>query len=180
MQQAALRGSNMIALCDSGGYRRRESRLRRNEDIARRADARAAKAKHDKKEERRKKKGETAETRPSLSEEMYHFKKIFKHAVRQDVSKEQGEMFEDEGKQQFRRLRNLGVLGHQPAIVSNCAVDPITVEGVEEAIFQQKVGSTHKQIKTYREYKGKGGEDGILLLVKKAKVDARSCPRWRS
>ena len=74
----------LFALFDTGGYRRAEARLRKDDESAKRTDARRAKAKHMKK---RKRQVETSERRPSLGEEMACFKKLVKHVVRQDVDK---------------------------------------------------------------------------------------------
>ena len=69
------------------------------------------------------------------------------------------------------------MLGHQPAIAANCEVDPITTELIEEAIFSQKIGAGAKQLKAYKEEKSRGEAAGDMLLIK-ARIDFRSCPRW--
>ena len=71
------------------------------------------------------------------------------------------------------------MLGHQPAIVSNLEIDPVTAEEVERAIYQQKIGCTAKQLKAYSEHQKKDAHQGKLTLIKKAKVDMRSCPKWK-
>ena len=75
------------------------------------------------------------ETRPSLAEEINVFKRIVQHVARQDMAKEQAAMFRAEDKQHYKRLKNLGLLGHQAAIQANCEIDPVTQEIIEEAIF---------------------------------------------
>ena len=79
------------------------------------------------------------ETRPNLAEEINVFKRIVQHVARQDIAKEQAAMFRAEDKQHYKRLKNLGPLGHQAAIQANCEIDPVTQEIIEEAIFCQKL-----------------------------------------
>ena len=149
-------------------------RLRKEDAIAKRTDARRAKAKHMKKRIRQ---VETSESRPSLGAEMACFKKLVKHVVRQDVDKNQAVLFKAEEKQHHRRLKNLGILGRQLAIQANCEMDPVTTEIIEEAIYSQKKGGSAKQLKAYREHKRAGDAAGMIIMSK-ARLDYRSCPRW--
>ena len=48
---------------------------------------------------------------------------------------------------------------------------------VEEAIFRQKFGTTQKRLKAFKEFKDRS-EEHETMLVKKARVDLRSTPRW--
>ena len=72
----------------------------------------------------------------------------------------------------------MGVVEHQPAIAANCEVDPVTMKEVEEAIVAQKARCTPKQLKHYREAKESDDQSGTFL-IRKAKVDVRSCPKWK-
>ena len=67
---------------------------------------------------------------------------------------------------------------HQPAIAANCEVDPLTMKDVEEAIVAQKARCTAKQLKQYAEAKEKVDQHGAFLM-RKSKVDVRSCPKWK-
>ena len=49
---------------------------------------------------------------------------------------------------------------------------------VEEAIIAQKARSTAKQLRRYKDAKRKVDICGGFL-IRKAKVDTRSCPKWK-
>ena len=159
-EQTVASGSTwieMFTLFDMDGYRRTSSRHRKNEQAAKRTEERTAKDKHEqgKKDQRRRRRKENAESRPSMGEELNHFKRIFKHVVRQDIGMDKAEIFKADYKQHFKRLRNLGIIGHQAAISGNLEMDPITTEEVEKAIYQQKAGCTAKDLKAYKEHQAK-------------------------
>ena len=67
---------------------------------------------------------------------------------------------------------------HQPAIAANCEVDPLTMKDIEEAIIAQKARCTAKQLKHYKESNANNDQGGTFL-IRKAKVDIRSCPKWK-
>ena len=93
-----------------------------------RTRSRTARAKHPNKKGRMR---EDSEIRPTLAKELNAFQQVVRHIVRQDLDVTQAALFKAEAKQHFRRLKDLGVLGHQPAIAANCEVDPITTELIE-------------------------------------------------
>ena len=77
--------------------------------------------------------------------------KVVRQIARQDADVEQAKWFQADNKPQYRRLKNLGVLEHQPAISANCEVDPLTMKDIEEAIIARKARCTAKQLKQYKD-----------------------------
>ena len=105
---------------DGLGFRRREARTNKCTAIAARTRKRIAGMNFSQRAQRRL--TESSEIRPSLASEIRLFKTIFKQMIRQDVSKDQASLFQSETNQSIKRLRNLGVVGHQPAIKANCLI----------------------------------------------------------
>ena len=70
-------------------------------------------------------------------------------------------------------------MGHQAAIAVNCEVDPITMSEIEEAIIAQKARCTPKQMKHYKEAKKEDNQGNGGFLIRKGKIDTRSCPKWK-
>ena len=165
----------LFILFDTLGYRRKESRTPKNVASAARTKERQAANKHQRKERGN---AETAEPRASLAEELEAFKRVVRHTMRQDGNAEQAKWFNGDTKTQYRRLKALGITEHQPAIVANCEVDPITMMDVEEAIVIQKARGTRKQLMQFKDARSKSDGDGLFLL-RKSKVDVRSCPKWK-
>ena len=76
----------LLALFDTGGYRRPSARTRKDQASAKRTEERRANAKHNKEKKKQK---EMVETRPNLAEEINVFKRIVQHVARQDMAREQ-------------------------------------------------------------------------------------------
>ena len=72
----------------------------------------------------------------------------------------------------------MGIMEHQPAIAANCEVDPLTMLDIEEAIISQKARCTAKQLKHFKDARQNMEEVGAFL-IRKSKVDVRSCPKWK-
>ena len=146
----------LFVLFDTTGYRTKEGRTKRNEDVARRVAKRKAADKHRRKGRRT---TESIEARASLSNELVVFKKVVRHIARQDADPDQAKWFHADNKPQYKRLKHLGVTGHQAAIAANCEIDPITMGDIEDAIIAQKARCTAKQLKHFKEAK-KDNEQG--------------------
>ena len=125
----------LFILFDTMGCRRRECRTKNNAGSAERSEKRKAKNKH---QRRARRSAETSEPRASLGEELGTFKKVVRHTIRQDGDAEQAKWFHADTKPQYRRLKGLGIMEHQPAIAANCEVDPLSMLDIEEAIIIQK------------------------------------------
>ena len=166
----------LFILFDTTGYRTKDGRTKRSEDVAKRAEKRKAANKHQRKGNRA---TETVEARASLSNELTVFKKVVRHIARQDADTAQAKWFHADDKPQYKRLKHLGVTGHQAAIAVNCEVDPITMSEIEEAIIAQKARCTPKQMKHYREAKKEDNQGNGGFLIRKGKMDTRSCPKWK-
>ena len=165
----------LFILFDTTGYRRKGGRTKKDADAAERAERRKARNKHQRKGNRA---TETADVRASLSDELAAFKKVVRHIARQDADPDQAKWFHADEKPQYRRLKHLGVVEHQPAIAANCEGDPATMKEVGDPIVAQKARCTPKQLKHYREAKESDDQSGTFL-IRKAKVDVRSCPKWK-
>ena len=165
----------LFILFDTTGYRRKGGRTKKNADAAERAERRKAKNKHQRKGNRA---TETADVRASLSDELAAFKKVVRHIARQDADPDQAKWFHADEKPQYRRLKHLGVVEHQPAIAANCEIDPITMKEIEIAIVAQKARCTPKQLKHYREAR-ESEDQPDTFLIRKAKNNVRSCPKWK-
>ena len=165
----------LFILFDTLGYRRREGRTKKNAVSAERADRRKAKHKHQRRGIRS---AETSEPRASLGEELEAFKKVVRHTTRQDGDAEQAKWFHADTKPQYRRLKVLGIMEHQPAIAANCEVDPLTMNDIEDAIIAQKARCTAKQLKQYKDARQKVQVSGAFP-IRKSKIYTRSCPKWK-
>ena len=165
----------LFILFDIGGYRSDAGRMMKDPKAAKRAEARREK---NIKEGRSRMNTHqaSAEIKARLGEELERFKKICRFIGRNDLSKEQEQILKGETEQKHNRLKSLGVIGHHPGIKGVCMIMADEKAKVEEAIFRQKYGTTLKKIKAFNEHKIR--EDGDTLLVKKARVDIRSCPKW--
>ena len=152
-----------------------EGRTKKNAVSAERADRRKAKRKHQRRGIRS---AETSEPRASLGEELEAFKKVVRHTTRQDGDAEQAKWFHADTKPQYRRLKVMGIMEHQPAIAANCEVDPLTMNDIEDAIIAQQARCTAKQLKQYKDSRQKVEASGAFL-IRKSKIDTRSCPKWK-
>ena len=167
----------LFTLFDMSGIRRKRARCRKNEVVAGRVDARQV-ARKDCHSVEKTRHEETVETRPKLHEELATFKRLFRHVINQDITKEDARIFAAEDKQQYKRLKGLGILGHQPAIKANCQLTASEERTITKAIFAEKRGVTDKQIKAFEENQAKEGQ-AENILIKRAKVDYTSCPKWK-
>ena len=92
-----------------------------------------------------------AECKPSLEEELAKFKAIVRHITRHEANHQQGNGFKAESRSKLRRLANLGILAHQPAVVAYCKVSDIERETILESLLTPKVGSNPKIMKIFKE-----------------------------
>ena len=165
----------LFILYDTMGYRRRDGRTPKHVGWAARSKERKARNKHQRKG---RSSTETSEPRASLAEEPEAFEKVVRHTTRQDGDAEQAKWFHGDAKPQYRRLKGLGITEHQLVIAANCEVDPIIMMEIEEAIITQKARCTAKQLKHFKDARQKTEEAGPFL-IRKSKVDVRSCPKCK-
>ena len=59
-------------------------------------------------------------TKPTLDEEIKLFKAIVRHVMKHEVKQGKGKWFRMDNRSNLRRLNDLGVSGHQPAIMAFC------------------------------------------------------------
>ena len=56
-------------------------------------------------------------TKPTFDDEFKLFKAIVRHVTKHEVKQEKGKWFKADTRASLRRLKDLGVSGHQPAIM---------------------------------------------------------------
>ena len=59
-------------------------------------------------------------TKPTLDEEIKLFKAIVRHVTKHEAEQEKVKWFRADTRASLRRLSDLGVSGHQPAIMAYC------------------------------------------------------------
>ena len=84
-------------------------------------------------------------TKPTLDDELKLFKAIVRHVTRHEVKNGKGNMHRGDNRASLRRLNDLGVSGHQPAIMAFCQMAKREKTKITEAILKQKLPTTRKQ-----------------------------------
>ena len=75
---------------------------------------------------------------PTLQEELARFKAVCRHIVLHEASHADGKLFKAEQRQKLKRLADLGVLAHQPAIAAYCKATEQERTTITNAILAQK------------------------------------------
>ena len=89
-----------------------------------------------------------------------------------------------EQRQRLRRLADLGVEGHQPAIAAYVKMSEQEKERVALSIISQKVGANPKNLRSYEEHLKRSKEETqddveYKTTIKKAKVTLRNIVKWK-
>ena len=92
-------------------------------------------------------------TKPTLDEEIKLFKAIVRHVTKHEVKQGKGKWFKMDTRASLRRLNDLGVSGHQPAIMAFCQMTKSEKAQVTEAILKQKVANNKKAEALYTEHR---------------------------
>ena len=102
----------------------------------------------------------TAVTKATLDEEIKEFKSIVRHIFKHEEGQGQGRWIRMDNRSNLRRLNDLGVFGHQPAIKAYCQMTKDEKAKVTESILKQKIANNRKAEATFVEHrereKGKG------------------------
>jgi hypothetical protein len=131
-------------------------------------------------------------TKPTLDEELKLFKAIVRHVTRHEVKNGKGEMYRVDNRASLRRLNDLGVSGHQPAIMAFCQMTKREKTKITEAILKQKAANNKKAEKLYDEFQQRQTrseesvqtaetfkEQGDRILFRIARVATGTAVRWK-
>ena len=131
-------------------------------------------------------------TKPTLDEEIKLFKAVVRHIFKHEVKHGKGKCFRMDNRSNLRRLSDLGVSGHQPALMIFCQMTKKEKESIIEAIRKQKVANNRKAEAQYTEHRERTTEkeavdqaagtqsdwdDTILLRI--ARIAYGSAVKWR-
>ena len=109
----------LFALFDLTGNRSANGQHQKNPEATKRAERRRQKARC----ARIKKlnlNATTVVTKPTLDEEIKLFKAIVRHVAKHEAEQEKAKWFKADTRSNLRRLNDLGVSGHPPAIKAYC------------------------------------------------------------
>ena len=130
----------MFALFDLTGNRSTMGQHQKNPGALKRAEKRARKAMCS-----RNKKQHLAETtvigKPTFDEEIKLFKAVVRHIAKYEAEQGKAGWFQMDNRANLRRLNDLGVNRHQPAIKAFCQVTNHEKEQIVEAILKQKIAN---------------------------------------
>ena len=91
-----------------------------------------------------------------------------------------------EERSRLRRLAELGITGHQPAIAAYVQITQEERIMITQSIMMQKVGSSSKNNKIHHLYleeqkrcNPESNQDGGEILIKFARIAYGACVRWR-
>ena len=77
-------------------------------------------------------------SKPSSDEEIKLFKVVVRHIAKYEGEQEKTSWFQMDNRPNLRRLNDLGVTGHQPAIKAYCQITGQEKEKIVEAILKQQ------------------------------------------
>jgi len=170
----------LFILFDITGSRSQEGQHQKARAATRRADKRKGNIK-DAKGKRGSHNGTiAAEPKPTLDEELKTFKAIVRHIAKYEPEPEVIRWFQADNRPSLRRLGNLGINGHQPAIAAYCKMTGNEKEKVADAIMQQKVANNPKAEKQLAEHRERRKQDrGSKIIIRIARVAVGASVRWQ-
>ena len=92
-------------------------------------------------------------TKPTLDAEIKLFKAIVRHGLNHEVKDGKSKWFRMDTRANLRRLNDLGVNGHQPAIMAFCQMSKGEKAQITEAILKQKIANKKKAETLYTEHR---------------------------
>lgn len=134
----------------------------------------------------------TVVTKATLDEEIKEFKSIVRHIFKHEVRQGEGNWIRMDNRSNLRRLNDLGVFGHQPAIKVFCQMTKDEKARITENILKQKIANNRKAEATFVEHRererGKEAseqtgnaaekpEDTILIRI--ARIAFGAPVRWK-
>ena len=83
-------------------------------------------------------------TKPTLDEEIKLFKALVRHIFKHEVKYGKGKWFRMDNRSNLRRLNDLGISGHQLALMAFCQMTKSEKAQITEAILKQKIANNKK------------------------------------
>lgn len=178
----------IFVLLDITGARAAAGVHLKSPDAARRADARKTK-KTKILSNMQNARSADAISLPTLNEELRAFKAIVRGITRHEATHEDGLPFKAEKRDHIRRLADLGILAHQPAIVAYTHVTDIERDNGTRCILQQKIGANPKafwildqhitEIEEGRGLSAPGQNHANAILINKNQITFNHVIKWR-
>jgi len=162
----------LFALFDITGNRSEEGQHLKNRAATKRAEKRKGSIRNAK-GKRGSPKEATAESKPTLDEELTLFKAIVRRITKYEAGPQASKWFQADNRPSLRRLGNLGINGHQPAIAVYCKLAGNEKEVVVDAIMKQKVADNPKAETQLAEHRERGvqlKENKIVLRIARVAV----------
>ena len=190
-QASGITWIELFVLYDIAGGRTEKGQYHKNLNATKRAEKRRRTSRND-----RKSKGSlsdtTAVTKASLDEEIKDFKTIVRHIFKHEVKLAGGKWIRMENRTNLRRLNDLGIYGHQPAIKAYCQMSTEEKATIMEHILKQKVANNRKAEVIFAEHRQREMRrndhkqaDGCrdfnddTILLRKARVAYGAPIRWK-
>ena len=164
-------------LFDITKARNKQGHHHKDEEALKRAKARSSKLKKSRGGGER----SIAEIRPTLKEELERFKAIARNILKHDANEIQAGWFNMETRCQHRRLADLGVYGHQPAVAAYIKLSKEEKHAVTEAIMQQQIGANSTSATAIKELSKRKaeGEEGESIKIKIARIALGTTIKWK-
>ena len=180
----------VFALFDLAGNRSTMGQHQKNPGALKRAEKRARKARC-----ARNKKLRLAETivigKPTFDEEIKLCKAVVRHIAKYEAEQGKAGWFQMDNRANLRRLNDLGVNGHQPAIKAFCQATTQEKEQIVEAILKQEIANNkkaditfleHRERQRQAEHTGKDannvGKEAEKILLRKTRIAIGATVKW--
>ena len=124
--------------------------------------------------------GNTVVSKPTLDEELKTFKAIVRHITKYEIEPKAVRWFTADNRPSIRRLSNLGISGHQPAIAAYCKMTRDEKGKVTDAIMKQKVANNPKAEKQLAEHRERSKQDQeSKVIIRITRVATGASVRWQ-
>ena len=105
---------------------------------------------------------------------------MVRHITKYESEPKATKWFQADNRPSIRRLGNLGINGHQPAIAAYCKLTGSEKEEVANAIMKQKVANNPKAEKQLAEHRERRMQDqGSKIIIRIARVAVGASVRWQ-
>ena len=180
--QGGITWNEMFILFDTAGHRTVQGEHIKSKAAKQRAEKRRNQVAQGKRQDKEGKYLD-ATIRPTFQEELNLFKKVVRHIAKHELPDDDQRIFEAEKRCQHRRVADLGVKGHQPAIFGYCRYTPSEHTSIVEGMIKQKIGSTNKYVQEFHDYEKKKCEmnqieDSHKIKMKKVKLAIGTSIKW--
>ena len=130
-------------------------------------------------------------SKPTFDEEIKLFKAVVRHIAKYEAEQGKAGWLQMDNRANLRRLNDLGVNGHQPAVKAFCQVTTQEKEQIIEAILKQKIANNmkadikyleHRERQKQAEQTGKdannGGKKTEKILLRKTRIASGATVKW--